>query len=280
VKESLVALVLKRIAPLLALFAAVLGLCVNCRADSLSVYQQLNDAIYGGCCVEFETDPGSSSGLTLRDTSYATVDFYTLYRRIDVPALPVGAVVTSATFSIVALSGTPDGTGVSGTSQANLGFDSVESLDPSGGPCIPPSCAPTIATVSVAYQYNFGSNCLGFIECFTSTPATGSFDLLSLGISPTYFADGFEIGTNDTIDSLWGRGASIGTVLYPGFNSATIYYFNGVGPQFSESVTVNYTLPSTVPEPSAPMLLIPGLLALAALKLKKATTTLWEENCR
>jgi hypothetical protein len=113
---------------------------------------------------------------------------------------------------------------------------------------------------------------VGFIECFT-TPTTGNFDLLSLGISPTYFADGFEIGTNDTIDALWGRGASIGTVLYPGFNSATTYHFNGVGPQLFESVTVNYTQPSRVPEPATLMLLIPGLLTLAALKLKDATAT-------
>jgi hypothetical protein len=136
VKESLlVALVLKRIAPLLSLLAVVLGLSVNCRADSLSVYSQLNDAIYGGCCVEFKTDPGSSSGLTLIDTSYATVDFYTLYRSINVPALPPDAVVTSATFSLVALSGTPDGNGgISGTSQANLDFVSVKGLDPYGVP--------------------------------------------------------------------------------------------------------------------------------------------------
>jgi hypothetical protein len=273
-KESLVALILKRIAPLFSLLGVVLGLSVNCRADSVSVYSQLNDAIYGGCCVEFKTDPGSSSGLRLLDPSNATVDFTTLDRSIHVPALPSGAVVTSATYSLVALSGTPDGNGgISGTSQANLDFVSANSLDPYGvpsGPCTPPSCAPTIATVSVAYQYYFGSTCVAFIECFT-TPATGSFDLLSLGISPSYFADGFNLGTNDTFDSLWGRGAGIGTVLYAGFNSATTYHFNGIGPQLSESVTVDYTLPTTVPEPSILLLLIPGLLALAALKVKRAT---------
>ena len=67
-KESLlVALIPKRIAPtryLVSLFAAVLGLCLNCRADSLTVYQPFNDAVGGGNGLEFVTDPGSSSGLT------------------------------------------------------------------------------------------------------------------------------------------------------------------------------------------------------------------------
>jgi len=172
--------------------------------------------------LRFRTDPGSSSGLRLLDTCPDACDFITLGRSINVPALPVGAVVTSATFSLVALSGSLDvangGAVISGTSQAALGFLSAESLDPNGtpsGPCTPPGCAPTIATVSVAYKDYLGSNCLGLAPCFTA-PATGSFDLLSLGISPTYFADGFSIDAPQ-FDFLWGKGASIDTVLYPGF---------------------------------------------------------------
>jgi hypothetical protein len=270
-KESLlVALILKRIAPtrfLLSLFAVVLGLCVNCKADSISVDAQFDFAQYAGHEISFRTDPGSSSGLTLFHTCPDACDFITLGRSINVPALPAGAVVTSATFSLVALSGSlavgnGGGAVVSGTSQAQLNFLSVESLEPFG-PCIPPGCAPTIATVSVAYQDYLGINCLRLDECFTA-PGTGSFDLLSLGISPTVFADGFSIFAPEG-DFLWGRGASIDTVLYPGFNSQTDYSFSGIGPQLAESVVLNF---STVPEPATLMLLIPGILALVAFRLK------------
>jgi hypothetical protein len=271
-KESLlVSSILKRIAPcLLALFAAVLGLCVNCRADSLSVYQQFDFAQYGGHDISFRTDPGSSSGLTLFHTCPDACDFIMLGRSINVPALPVGSVVTSATFSLVALSGSlavgNGGAVISGTSQAQLNFLSVESLD-DFGPCLPPSCAPTIATVSVAYTDFLGSNCLRLDSPCFATPTTGSFNLLSLGISPTDFADGFSIFAPQ-FDTLAAHGASIDTVLYPGFNSQTDYSFRGIGPQVLESVILNYT---RVPEPATLMLLIPGLMALAALRLKKAT---------
>jgi hypothetical protein len=72
------------------------------------------------------------------------------------------------------------------------------------------------------------------MPCFTA-PATRAFDLLSLGSSPTYFADGFSIDTPQ-LDFLWGRGASIDSVLYPGFNSETGYGFRGIGPHVDESV--------------------------------------------
>jgi hypothetical protein len=115
--------------------------------------------------------------------------------------------------------------------------------------------------VSVAYRYILGRNCLDFTNCFT-TPATGNFDLLSLGISPTYFADGFSIGPYDTPDALWGSGASIDTVLYSGFNSETDFNFSGIGPQLFESVALNYT----VPEPISLVLILPGLAALLFLQ--------------
>jgi hypothetical protein len=109
-KESLqVALILKRIAPCLpSLFAAVLGLCVNCRADSLSVYKLFDFVQYGGHLLEFKAYARSGSGLTLLDPSYSAYDFIVLGRNINVPALPAGAVVTSATLSLAALSGSLD----------------------------------------------------------------------------------------------------------------------------------------------------------------------------
>ena len=198
----------------------------------------------------------------------ATDVFNGFYRNINVPALPAGAVVTSATFSLVALSGSLVAPGeIKGTSQVPLGYISAESLEPPG-PCTFPGCAPTLATtVTIAYQLGLGPNCLtpSSFTCFTA-PATGSFDLLSLGFSPTYFADGFSIG--DSVDLLIGRGLDGYTVAYSGFNSETDYAFSGVGPELAESVVLNYT---TVPEPATLLLLIPGLLALVGFRLKKAT---------
>ena len=276
----LVALIPKRIVLtryLLSLFAAVLGLGVNCKADSLTVYEQLDEARYGGNGLEFKTDPGSSSGLQVIDPYNAAEDFTFTVRSISVPALPTGAVVTSATFSLTALTGTiqvENGqTSIVGTTVLQPTDNGVESLDASGnpsGPCIPPGCAPTIATVAVAYQYALDSNCVLQAPwpagCFTTPDA----DLLSLGISPAILADGFTIG-DDAEDGLYARGVSIVSVFYPGFNSETGFGISGVGPQISESVTVNYTLPTTVPEPSTPLLLIPSLLALAVFRLKRTT---------
>jgi hypothetical protein len=272
----LVALIPKRIVLtryLLSLFAAVLGLCVNCKADSLTVFRQYNGQPYGGCCLEFVTDPGSSSGLQLLDPYHVADGGFSPAAGlgISVPALPAGAVVTSATFSLIALSGTLEAgngeTSIVGTTLIEPLPDTVESLDASGypsGPCIPPGCAPTIATVAVAYQYAFGAECVLQAPypagCFTTPDA----DLLALGISPATLADGFDV---QGLAALYTEGASISSVLYPGFNSETEFGLSITGPPFSESVTVNYT----IPEPFTLLLLIPGLLALAAFRQKKAT---------
>jgi len=282
VKESLlVVLKLKRIAQtrfFLALFAAVLGLCVNCKADSLSVYAQFNDAQYSSHTLVLRTDPGSSSGLVI--AAVPAADDYTFLRQISVPAIPTGAVVTSATFSLTAGAGSSlvvPGV-VAGRIEAQLGFIGALSLDPPypydvpSSPCTPPDCAPTIATVSVDYGLGLGPNCVDFgLACFTA-PVTGSFDLLSLGISPSYFADGFNVENDGPADYLFCcANYSIDEVLYPGFNSETHYSISGIGPQLSESVVVDYALPTTVPEPSTLPLLVPGLLALAVFRLKRAT---------
>jgi hypothetical protein len=266
-----VALILKRIAPMrcFSLFAVVLGLgcCQNVRADSLTVAKQFDERRYGGNGLEFQADP--MGNLVILDPQHvASGDFDLSYRSIDVPALPTGAVVTSATFSLIPLSGSlsiRNGVAyITGASIVQPYSVSATSLDPYG-PCLPPSCAPTIATtISVAYQYEMGDNCLGFLTCFT-TSASGTSDLLSLGVSADYFANGFELGTNDTPDGLFPRGATFDQVFYPGFNSQTVVNFHGVGPQLLEEVNVGYVV---TPEPSAWMLVLGAALLTLVIKWK------------
>jgi hypothetical protein len=264
-KESL----LKRIAPtrfLLSLFAAVLGLCVNCRADTIGVIQQFDIPVPAPGIMRITSN---SSGITVE---LPPGDVGTWLRDIRVPALPTHAVVTSATFSLIALTGTLIAPGdITGRSQAQLTFLGANSIGPDGGPdgpCTPPSCAPTIANVSVAYAVGLGPNCADFFYCFTA-PVIGSFDLLSLGIPPSDLTRGFTIGESGAPSDVTSccSNASVDEVLYPGFNSISDYGFTAAGPEIQESVVLNYT---TVPEPATMLLLIPGLLALAAFRLKKA----------
>jgi hypothetical protein len=270
-KESLlVALILKRIVPtrfLLSLFAAVLGLCVNCRADTIGVTQDFDVSVLSGKIILTSNSSGVTVALAFPS------DVGTFLRDITVPALPTGAVVTSATFSIVPLTGieTAPG-GFSGRTQPQLNFLSAGSIGPDGSPdypCTPPSCAPTIANVSVAWEVGLGLNCADFFYCFTA-PVTGSFDLLSLGIPPSDLSRGFIIGESGSGPSdltVCCSSPSIDEVLYPGFNSVTLYSFGGVGLELQESVVVDYTI---VPEPATLLLLIPGLLVLVGFKRRKA----------
>src|SRR5882762_5912279 len=98
-KESL----LKRIAPtrfLLSLFAAVLSLCVHCRADTIGVIQKFDIPVPAPGIMRITSN---SSGITVE---LPPGDVGTWLRDIRVPALPTHAVVTSATFSLIALTGT------------------------------------------------------------------------------------------------------------------------------------------------------------------------------
>jgi hypothetical protein len=203
-------------------------------------------------------------------------------RELSVPALPAGAEVTSATFSIINFTGTETTPGgYQGRTQTQLNFVGANSLGPDGspdGPCLPPSCAPTIANVSVGWRVGLADNCVDFNDarnlgtnCFKA-PATGSFNLLSLGKPSSYLADGFLVGTTGFVDGyICCDNPTLDQILYPGLNSITEYGSSGPALEIQEEVLVDYTLPTTVPEPSTPMLLIPSLLALAALKRKRAT---------
>jgi hypothetical protein len=268
---------LKRIAPtryLLSLFVAVLGLCVNCRADSLVVAQNFNVG-NADAPILIRSD---SSGITVAMVFPA--DIGTDERDLFVPALPAGAEVTSATFSIINFTGTETAPGqYQGQTQTQLNFVGANSIGPDGGAdgsCLPPSCAPAIANVSVGWGVSLADNCADFhdapnlgVNCFKA-PITGSFNLLSLGEPSSYLADGFLVGSTGLIDLFeCCFNPTLDQILYAGLNSITEYGSSGPALEIQESVVVNYTLPTTVPEPATPLLLIPGLLALTALKLKK-----------
>jgi hypothetical protein len=278
-KESLVALILKRIAAptryLLSLFAAVLGLCVNCNADSLVVIQNFNVG-NADAPIIIRSD---SSGITVAMVFPADVG--TNDRELSVPALPAGAEVTSATFSIINFTGTETAPGgYQGRTQTQLEYEGALAIGPDGlgdGPCLPPSCAPTIANVSVGWRVGLADNCVDFNDarnlgtnCFKA-PVTGSFNLLSLGKPSSYLADGFLVGTTGLFEDVYlcCDNPTLDQILYPGLNSITEYGSSGPALEIQEEVLVDYTLPTTVPEPATPLLLIPGLLALAALRLKK-----------
>jgi hypothetical protein len=256
-----VPVLLKRIAPtryLLSLFVAVLGLCVNCRADSLVVAQNFNVG-NADAPILIRSD---SSGITVAMVFPA--DIGTDERDLFVPALPAGAEVTSATFSIINFTGTETAPGqYQGQTQTQLNFVGANSIGPDGGAdgsCLPPSCAPAIANVSVGWGVSLADNCADFhdapnlgVNCFKA-PITGSFNLLSLGEPSSYLADGFLVGSTGLIDLFeCCFNPTLDQILYAGLNSITEYGSSGPALEIQESVVVNYTLPT----PSVPTSLRP-----------------------
>jgi hypothetical protein len=265
----LVALIPKRIAPmrcLFLLFAAVLSLgsCVNCRADQISVLEQFNRNYFGGHTIRVQSD---SNGISVTLPEW---DFDTDYRSIAVPALPQGARVTGATFSLFPDDGisriTSPGV-MEGSVPANLNFINVYGLG--FGPCDPGTCAPTLLNMSMHYTYGFADQCVSWTDvCFQSAPVNGNTDLLSLGLSPSYFADGFTIQTAGEPADILGccHSFTVDQILFPGFNSITDYAFHGIGPLFAEEVNVSYTL--ATPEPSTWLYALAAVLVLVAVKWK------------
>ena len=197
-------------------------------------------------------------------------DFQTPYRSLSMPALPQGAEVTGATFSLFTVSG--EGTVVSpglilGVSPARLDLIGVNNLL-DGGPCLPPSCAPTLLNISMDYDYGLAPQCLGWTDvCFQNpTGGLGTVDLLAMGLAPSYFANGFTVGTFDEPFDIFGccHGFT-DQILYPGFNSETDYYFHDIGPSFEEEISVTYV---TTPEPSTWLYGLSAIGTLLVIKRK------------